>query len=418
MRRTARLLAVCIFAVLVPALTACGGGGGSTNGSAGGGGGGGGGGASTPPVPPSTTYPAFPVSYPQLVKGWVGYPVLTNARLVPVFFSTTPDQANTLAMMGKLAGSPEWAALSEYGVSTPTVGATVQAGVAPATITMDGIKDFIVAHAASWGPLDGNEFFVLFYPKTTTVTDAAGSAWHSAVFTADYTNLPFAVVPNFESIAYNGYETFHELAEGATDPFITAYRPLDHDHLSWDSLGFGTEIGDMCLQSEWVNSAALGFSTHATWSNTRAAASQDPCPVTGTTIPFFGGQPVLNSNYHLDVGVANSAATGNNASVSIAAGTSTVVQVKVFSYSQMPAALTFRAVQTNLNDAATNKLTFNFDRTSGLNGDVLNLTVTAPAVPFATSTPTTPYATFVVVATLDTQAGGQHTHGYPGLVTN
>ena len=70
-------------------------------------------------APPSTSYPAFVAPYPLILSGQTPANVIPNPRIIPVFFSNTPDQSATLAYLQALVVSPEWSALAEYGVGTP-----------------------------------------------------------------------------------------------------------------------------------------------------------------------------------------------------------------------------------------------------------------------------------------------------------
>lgn len=75
-----------------------------------------------------------------------------------------------------------------------------------------------------------------------------------------------------------------------------------------------------------------------------------------------------------------------------------------------------RAIQTNINATKTNLATFSFDKTTGLNGDIVNLTITAPSAALST---TSPYVTFAIASTVTTADGAKHNgFPFPGMIVN
>ncbi len=145
--------------------------------------------------PPSTSYPAFNAPYP-LVQGFQTPPsIIPNPRIIPVFFSNTPDQSATVAFLQSLIVSPEWSALAEYGVGPATISTPVAlTSAAPATTTTAGINAYVSANAVSWATLDGSEIFVMYYPSATTITDDP-NPYHSYALIGTTQQVPFVVQP-------------------------------------------------------------------------------------------------------------------------------------------------------------------------------------------------------------------------------
>ncbi len=360
-------------------------------------------------APPSTSYPAFTAPYPLVLSGQTPAVIVPSPRIVPVFFSNSPDQAATEAYLQALVASPEWTALAEYGVGQATVGTPVSlTSAAPATTTTAGINSYVAANAASWGTLDGSEIFVLYYPPATTITDDTDS-YHYWTTSTTSQQVPYAVLPNY-SLA-NGYIQYHEIAEASTDPIPgEGYVVLNHDATAWSFAG--TELADMCTRFSGFFDSSLGYLMEGIWSDAAVKNGQAPCTTAGSTnLGYgFGAYPVLPDTY-----LGSSSPGDTNASVGIAPGASVTIPINFFSYGPVTSPIAIRVVQQNTNAANTNTSTFSLDQNSGLNGSVAHLTITAPATPLSA---TTNYASFLVYATMPGANNNGPESAFPGLVTN
>ena len=360
-------------------------------------------------APPSTSYPAFTAPYPLVLSGQTPAVIVPSPRIVPVFFSNSPDQAATEAYLQALVASPEWTALAEYGVGQATVGTPVSlTSAAPATTTTAGINSYVAANAASWGTLDGSEIFVLYYPPATTITDDTDS-YHYWTTSTTSQQVPYAVLPNY-SLA-NGYIQYHEIAEASTDPIPgEGYVVLNHDATAWSFAG--TELADMCTRFSGFFDSSLGYLMEGIWSDAAVKNGQAPCTTAGSTnLGYgFGAYPVLPDTY-----LGSSSPGDTNASVGIAPGASVTIPINFFSYGPVTSPIAIRVVQQNTNAANTNTSTFSLDQNSGLNGSVAHLTITAPATPLSA---TTNYASFLVYATMPAANNNGPESAFPGLVTN
>jgi hypothetical protein len=368
-------------------------------------------------TPPSTSYPAFTPPYPLVLSGNTPAVVIANPRVIPVFFSDSPDQADTLAIVHALVTSQEWTAAAEYGVGAATVGTPVYlTSAAPTTTTVAGISSYVAANAVSWGTLDGSEIVALYYPTSTMITDAPGASWHDVATTASNQQVPYTVMYNWTGV--NDYLQYHELVEAATDPIPgEGYGHLNHDAEEW-TYDYD-ELADLCDRFSSFYDLTLpnfygvgwpGTPMAGIWSNSAVNAGHAPCTMAGSSDPEvgFGAYPVLPDSY---VGPQGD----TNASVSIAPGASVTIPVNFFSYGPLPAPITIAVTQTNTNTANTNVLTFSLDQDTGLNGSVAHLTITAPSTPLSS---TTTYATFLITATIGAVNVTQPQSVFPGLVTN
>ena len=367
-------------------------------------------------APSSTVYPAFAAPYPLVVSGTTPPVVISSPKIIPVFFSDVPDQAATVAYLEALVTSPEWSAVSQYGVGAATVGTPVYlTSAAPAATNPTDIQTYVAANSASWATLDGSEIFVLYYPASTTVTDSS-AAYHDRATVAGK-QVPYAVITDYgqslnPDLPGNYYEQYHELIEASTDPFPgEGYGQLNHDSTAWALTG-GTELADMCEDFAVYYDASLGETMAGIWSDSAVSAGQAPCPTPGSSGlgPGFGAYPALPSTY-----VASQNPGDTDASVSIAPGQSVTIPVNVFSYGPLAAPIILSVSQTNANSANTNALAFSFDRNVGLNGSVVHLTITAPQTPLSS---TTNYASFRIESELASGNNGNTLSAFPGVVTN
>jgi hypothetical protein len=370
---------------------------------------------------PSASYPAFTAPFPLVIRNTVppvsfgAYTppsIIANPQIIPVFFSDSPDQPATVAFLQALVASKEWAVLSEYGVGAASVGAPVYlTTAAPATVTTMDAANFVGANAASWATLDGSQIFSLFYPPSTVGTSIPGYPWPGNAFHT------FAVTPTDQPVIFTvvinwaiggATNQFHELAEASTDPFFASgdgYWLLSHDNTTWRAITVDTEVADMCEIAGVFLDSDLPLPVQAIYSDTAVTNGMFPCTSPGSQLTPFGAYPVLPDTY--------TDGLGPNASLKIAPGASATIAVNLYSYAALTAPITVSVQQSNINAAKTNVLTFSFDQTTGINGSVVNLTITAPSTPLSD---TTVYASFLIQARVASAVNA--VSGYPGLVTN
>jgi uncharacterized repeat protein (TIGR03803 family) len=360
-------------------------------------------------APQSVTYPAFTAPYPLVRSGVSPAVVIASPRIVPVFFSNSPDRAATISYLQALAASPEWTVLTEYRVGPATIGAPVYlTSAAPATTTLNDIDSYIAATASSWATLDGSEMFVLYYPSSTNITDLHVGGWHSTTLTGPI--VPYVLIPSHNQ-ATDFYVQFHEIAEEATDPLPgRGYWGLNSDFSSYYSYLGNMELADLCELYFPFYSTSFGQMA-GIWSNAAVNAGQFPCTTAGSSNlgATFTAYPVLPSTYY-----ATPIPGDTNASVGIAPGQSVTIPINVSSYGPLEVPISLSVTQLNTNAAKTNVLTFALDQTQALNGSVVHLTITAPSTPLST---TTGYASFLVRATVPPANNNIPQAVYPGMVT-
>ena len=340
--------------------------------------------ASTPSDSPSTadagTFPAFRPTIPTIASG--GGAVLTAATIVPIFFPQTDFTTSLTDYLGKAVTSAEWTAqTTEYGVGAPSVVTGVPSAALPsATITQADLETFIAQQvgAGAWGARDtgtyGTRVYLLFLPAAVTVSLPNGKStcnggptgYHNEVLVGT-THVPYAIAANCgKGIDQVTRVAWHELAEACTDPYAAPNRAFFKVDPAWATAFTGGEVGDMCEHrgDVTIRPADVGYAVPRIWSNAAARAYHDPC-VPAPTSPYAAAAPVLPDMVTLG--------TATVAGVKIPVGASRTIDVQLFSDGPTSGPFEVSAVESK----GGTTLSFTWDKTDGLNGDVLHLTITA-----------------------------------------
>ena len=370
----------------------------------------------TPPAPPappavdngapSSVYPAPHPPMPEVVNAAGGKTLATPKVMLLVF----PGYEHTAALetfAQGLGATPYWkAATEEYGV-----GAIAYAGIkeltgetAPAKITDNEVQAYITdkLESGALGTPDPSTIYAILYPQTTTITSSGGGlgggsscssfgGYHAdtKVTVAGKTNLyPFAVLPtcagfgNMKGIDEVTGAFSHELVEAATDPYPTtdngqhsAYSQVDLDHFIWILAG-GTETSDLCAQNgdAFVQLPGFPFTVQRSWSNVSAKAGHDPC-VPVTTQPYFQSAPVLDEDVTLPLPAQFGGQDVPTKGVVVPVGQSKTIEVDLYSDGPTSGPWTVEAEDAFARLGGGKTLDLSWDRTQGVNGEKLHLTV-------------------------------------------
>ncbi len=335
----------------------------------------------------------------------LGGPVLQSPNIVPVFFAD--DDPNTVSQMGdfvsKVPRSPWWTTVvGEYQVSQATVTPPVQLASSdnPATQIDDSqiaawLAAKLDANDAALPPADANTVYLLFYPPGVTVTattfgqtSQSCSAPNNGSWFAGYHSsttldsahqqqrVVYVVVPRCAGPIFSmtgsqllTFSASHEMVEAVTDPFPTLAQPeftyitWDADHAYWESFE-GVELADACQNLPAAQSS--GYSVPRIWSNAASVAGVDPCVPAPDGEAYFNSVPELNDDIAFNQqGVA--AVKGAH----IPVGASATVTLDLFSSAPTQGPWTVSAADF----AGGAQLQFSFDKTSGQNGDKLQMTI-------------------------------------------
>lgn len=399
---------------------------------------------------PSTAYPAPHPPLPELVNAANGR-ILTAPKIVLVFYPGDPHKADLEAFATKMVGSAYWSATTaEYGVGASTYGGSIEltGESPPAMIAQTEIQTY-VSDALATGKLgvpDPEAIYTLVYPQSTTITQlnpvttllppvkscASFTGYHDSVLVAAgdagasaKTRFAFAVIPTCAAaVSSLTAPMTHEWVEAATDPAPTfpsggvilpsggpeaAFFATDKDHTVWSLLG-GGEAGDLCSAngpSVVVASPELGFAVQRTWSNIAARASHDPCVPHIAGAAYFAAAPVLDQTVSFDTSFTGPVTSKG---VIIPTEESRTIEVDLFSDAALDGPITVKADDL-LNayygsSGLAKTLDFAWDRTEGVNGEKLHLTVTVTTSSFLGGA-----HAFVITA-----SRGSRRQVWPGLV--
>ena len=343
----------------------------------------------------STTYPAFKVDAPQVQ--FFGGSILVSPKVVPVYFGNdqTAFTDQITAYLGKLASSAStyWSpAVKEYGIGAPTIATPVQLTESPGASPLSdaSIQTWLaqkIQSAALPAP-DANTVYALFYPTGTTITLGQGGGTSCSSFGGYHGNITYnakdvayAVMPRCAKFGgLSGVDavtatTSHELIEASTDPYPqdqgnAGYAQVDDNHIIWEFVLGGGEVGDMCAQNQdsFFKDATIGNYVQRSWSNASALAGHNPCqPSAG--LPYFNSMPVLNEK--VSVGGGQLTTKG----VTIPVGQSKTIEVDLFSDANTGAPWNVTAIDAAQLQNQPSELSFSWDKTSGQNGQKLYLTI-------------------------------------------
>jgi hypothetical protein len=244
-----------------------------------------------------------------------------------------------------------------------------------------------------WPAPDGSTIYALYYPPGVTINSTyIGSpscvGWHGYHFDTKLPNgtqVPYAVIsrcdglpedPTIHGIQYISAVASHELVEGLTDTFVAtstpAYGQTDNDHIVWSF--FTAELGDMCALWGDVFFTPSDFSPYKVqriWSNAAAKQGLDPCvPALTGDEPYFNSYPVLADSISLSVQGMRFPTKG----VSIPVGGTKTIEVDLASAGPTSGPWEVMAVEYQSQTAPAH-LQLTLDKTSGSNGDKLQLTI-------------------------------------------
>lgn len=255
----------------------------------------------------SDAYPAFHPPVPQVVDGLGG--VMSNVRIVPIFFAGDALQAQLTDFLQKYAAAPHWkTAVAEYGVGDLTIAPPLVIATSPGANVTDSqtramLRAGLDGTHAEWGKSDSatlaTTIYAVFFPSGTTLVDdrfmPTANVCSPGVYAAYHSSFPrappappsdagadaaieagadaateaggdsgvqasdpiiYAMLPRCSAsggvsqLDFLTYLIVHETTEAATDLnyAVDAYGFdwLDEAHQTWGITSFGGEVGDMC----------------------------------------------------------------------------------------------------------------------------------------------------------------------------
>jgi len=343
---------------------------------------------------PSDVYPAPHPDAPRVVN--LGGPVLKNPKIYPVFFAND-DPAITAGLsdfVNVIGTTAYWTAnVGEYGIGPATGQPPIQlTETATGTIDDAALQAWLAAKLNANDPAfpvpDADTLIALFYPAGFTITEGGGAScqdfggYHfSTQLDAAHGNIDvaYAVMPRCADFAgLTGIDAVtaagsHEFIEAATDPLpeaAPAWGQLDNDHFYWMFL-LGAETGDLCAQSAgaFTKFPEIDYVVQRAWSNKSAKASHDPCVPNLMGQAYFNSVPIFEDTLDLGGGLTMKGAK-------IGLGETKTVDLALFSDAKTDGPWTVEALDFGQLQGQQPELEFSFDRTTGVNGEKLHLSIT------------------------------------------
>ena len=365
---------------------------------------------------PSTSYPAPHPALPQLTN-LAGGPILKTPKIYLVFYPGYPYVSDLETFATKMSQASFWGAItSQYGVGAITVGGTITltGETPPSSISSTDLQTWVGTELQSGklGTPDPEGIYTVVFPSTTVVTmpnpivptlapvqscQAFGGYHDNATIALTdggaAVNYSYAIIPTCDTVVDDLTAVIsHEWIEAATDPFLTAggafaltggpdsaFFSVDADHAVWALLG-GGEAGDLC-ESEgnnaYVTPPDIGYTVQRSWSNLLASQSHDPCAPDIAGQAYFNSAPVLPETVSFTTSLTGTIVTQG---VTIPAGTSKTIEVDLFRDADTGGPWTVTADDLLFKEYGSyglpNTLSFAWDRTQGVNGEKLHLTIT------------------------------------------
>jgi hypothetical protein len=370
---------------------------------------------------PSTHYPAPHPPLPVLTNAMHG-PVLSAPKVHLVFYPSYPYETALQAFAQAIGPSTYWPAVtSEYGIGQIAYAGTTDltGQTPPGNISSTTIHDWVATEIQSgaFGTPDPQAIYTIVYPQSTVVTQpnpvtsllgpvqscSAFYAFHdnTTVTPADGgapQNYAFAVLPTCSTVVddLTSYLS-HEWVEAVTDPFPTstglftltggpssAFFNVDADHVIWALTASGGEAGDQCQPEGngiYITPTDIGNTVQRTWSNLSAQGSHDPCVPAPTGSAFFDSAPVLTEMVTFVSSAPFPVLNVTTQGITIPVGQSKTIEVDLFSDGDTGGPWTVQAddafyKQYGSTGLVPNSLSFKWDRTQGVNGEKLHLTIT------------------------------------------
>jgi len=363
---------------------------------------------------PSGTYPAFPVDTPQIVNN--GGSVLSAPVVVTITWSSDPDAAKYDAFGDAIGASKYWHTINgEYQVGAATSGASNHVSIttpAPQSMSDQDLVNFVQNNAGQngWPAPTANTLYAVYLAPGTALyfggaPDAGGQdacaqgvgGYHDQA-TAGGVSFTYAIMPHCSMFSANDVITSasHEFNEAATDPYPSsgpAWVGFDADHLNWEFFNqFQDELGDACenYMASYYTETEQGFMfpVQRQWSNKSAQEGHNPC-VPLMNEPYYN---VTTFPAHEDKITVDLTPTGSGSKVQtkgFKAALNQPVTIPIGYFSDQPTAGPWTISATvdtmwgvtdqNGNNINNGTATVTIDKTSGVNGDTANVTVTPTA---------------------------------------
>jgi hypothetical protein len=341
---------------------------------------------------------------PQVVNSTPAGPVLTTPKVQLIMYTEDPLVAQVEGMLTELTQTTTWSQqTAEYGVGALQIRPTILIpGTPPATLddTSGNVTPFeqtlasnLSGASPAWGAADTSTIYMFVLPSGTQINSDGlccdpnngffGYHYDAPVGAKDVAyavacNCPGFVGPNLTALEAVTTTVSHELAEAATNPFVSATPALgqeDDAHTIWAIGTFGGEVADMCQNDSDSNYTPPGstYMIQRSWSNAAAKAGTNPCVPVPATGPYFNSYPTLPDMVGINMG--SGTPTIMTEGVKIAIGQSRTIDVVLHSDGATSGPWTVAVQDLSQYIGDQQALDVSLDKTTGSDGDVLHLTI-------------------------------------------
>lgn len=299
---------------------------------------------------------------------------------VPVTYDSDELRPQIEDFIASVGCTTWWRAVApDYGVADGVSGDPVHVSEQePGMITDAQIQTWIKSKIGdgSFPKPTRNTVYAIFYPSNTTVQASFGKgcfsfgAYHS-YFAYQGNWIGYAIMPRCADLNALTEVTSHELIEAVSDPAPGGYQDVGPRNVAWSLFG-GSEVGDMCEHASSANyqPSDYAFPLQRAWSNKAAFSGHNPC-LPADSPNWFVAAPVLSDTVTVNYYGMPTPALG----LKLAAGNQTTIDVRMLSDGPTSG---WNVSAQDLSQWTIGKtvLKFAFDKTQGIEGDVLKLTVT------------------------------------------
>lgn len=354
---------------------------------------------------PSSTYPAFAIDVPQVTDN--GGPVLAVPVVVTITWSSDTNAATYNALGDAIGASTYWSDInSEYGVGAAVSGNPNHVSIttaAPTTIADTDLDSLVESSAGtSWPAYTTNTIYAIYLPSGTSLTSGGQDLCQEGVggyhTESQNKNYVYAIMPNCPGFALSDIEldASHELNEASTDPHPgtnPAYVGFDQNHLAMEFFNsFQDELGDACEMLPWASDSTdwTPYTVQRQWSNKSAAAGSQWClPKEAQAFCNTTFLPQTNlDTINVDLSTLfQGAGTVQSKGFKMALNTTLTFPIGMFSDMATTAPFTVDvpdfsgpfAQDMNGNNINNGTATVTLDKSTGVNGEIINVTVTPTA---------------------------------------
>ncbi len=337
----------------------------------------------------------FSIAVPQVAS--LGGKVLTAPKVQLIAYASDSFGPEVDAFITEFGTTSDWSVqTSEYGVGAFTKLPLITiAGTPPTSLDdeTDGspfektLAANITGASPAWGAADPETIYMFLLPQGTNILSAGSCCtdflgYHYEA-TAGSVKVPYAVACHCKAeqgdpltpIEYVTSTVSHELVESATDPFSNAdpaFAQADDADAIW-TIATGGEAADMCEYNadSVYTPAGSTYAIQRSWSNAAAKAGKDPC------VPVPPGDSYFNAyaSYDDSITLKYYGQSMPTKGVSIASGATKTISVTL--RSEDPSAPEWQVQAWDLNEylGGSKNTTVSLDKTTGKNGDVLQLTI-------------------------------------------